>query len=270
MFDHFTITLLLACLSSNHFQTRETASAALLQCGPLALPHLRHGAESKDPEVRYRCQRLLNEIEWAPIREMLRYPFIDVLPNGYPKRHETIYGYVAKAEERYPQLDRTGWPHWRIATKLLLEDLAARGEDPAPLLERMTKRCGHWTGYTPVPPDDGETVPAEPAHAEPNPVPCALMARWPSLPHVRQQLRLNDIARQQCELMVAVNPNRDHGAGEQLAHLDESRWYWRTLEEAWLAGPEWRECVLDELRRWMSEEAWWAGRLPEAVPWKGR
>lgn len=56
---------LVARLGSDDFRTREEAHAALLKCGPEALPALRAALESTDPEIRLRAAPLLTRIQRA-------------------------------------------------------------------------------------------------------------------------------------------------------------------------------------------------------------
>lgn len=92
------------------------------------------------------------------------------------------------------------------------------------------------------------------------------MGRWPNEETCVAMLKLNREWKARCEVIQAMNPNRDNGLVELMEDLERRWWLWGTLRQAYCDSPNYREYGLQELKSALGEDAFWKGKMPDAVP----
>lgn len=134
-------------LGSSRWAEREAATTALAAVGELARPVLAMALAEPDLEPRRRAERLLAELDRRRVDTLCpgdRWPWIDMLPDGWTDRSQTIHGYLVRVG--YPS---QGWPwtDYREATRLWVCDQLQAGADPDRLREMlrgMATREAEW------------------------------------------------------------------------------------------------------------------------------
>jgi hypothetical protein len=123
---------LVAQLGHRDFHAREAAARSLEALDRSALPALRAGVASTDPEVSARCRRLIDRIEAAPTPPQGRYPWLDSL--GAAGR-ERWWPYLLNTGWPSYDEDAHDWPSFRYATALWAATMARAGVPRAWLVE---------------------------------------------------------------------------------------------------------------------------------------
>jgi hypothetical protein len=135
-------------LGSLQFTEREAAQARLQKLGPFAVPAIKNGLKSDDPEIRHRCSQLyapwsrelLRQRAWALIKNpyepdpesffedhMLRYYVYDIIKTNH------LYSYMYSLEMLLPEYDN----HW----------MAQQGEKKWSVCVDILRKCRVDMGY---------------------------------------------------------------------------------------------------------------------------
>lgn len=163
----FLVAVVISLTGSDSFAVREAASRTLADIGPAALPQLERSIYDRDPEVVRRSaiaiEAINSRITSSSVESILsqfpQVPFIDSLPESYPKYRIVVSEYRERAvslgaSRNVFNLDGTeDWPADRIGTVLWVRDLVGSGTNPdmvACLLQAMDDRSRfyqrnrHW------------------------------------------------------------------------------------------------------------------------------
>lgn len=146
-----TAEKLIPQLGSIRFLHREAASNRLVKMGRPALPALRKGLKSEDPEIRHRCKTAIDKILNDELATYYPYPMIDAFWYDTKKKsYETYkepYGSMYKKYGHYLTKGRQinlgydheifGWTKYRNGTYIYVNDLIKTGVRPWVIKEIM-------------------------------------------------------------------------------------------------------------------------------------
>jgi hypothetical protein len=122
-------------LGDPDFQVRESASARLIELGSAVHPALVQGEHHPDPEIRFRCKRILALIEYES-RERRYQEFLTGSTAGKPlggwERFQRVVGDSEQTRRLFVEMHRAEW-----------DVLEATANDLKLVHEKFVQRCGY-------------------------------------------------------------------------------------------------------------------------------
>lgn len=127
-------------LGNKQWRLRENATLKLIKMDEKALPFVKHYLEVTEcPESAERCSRIIGAFYRSLKPTTYKaIPWIDALPENYPKRTEIISKYMDGMDRSAPASDNP-WEYagYRMATRLYVIDLHKGGMNKAEIVKLL-------------------------------------------------------------------------------------------------------------------------------------